>query len=116
MKLVELLNYCTGTALRDTPVGLAAYILEKFSTWTNPAFRSLPDGGLTKKYSLDALLDNVMIYWTTGSITTSQRLYTEYFCDVTFTLDMYVQVPIIIVCLKSNKDNKNFFFPLQDSH
>lgn len=69
----------TGTALSDTPAGLAAYILEKFSTWTNPEFKKLPDGGLPKKFKLDALLDNIMIYWVTNSITTSQRLYSEAF-------------------------------------
>lgn len=68
-----------GTGLRDSPVGLAAYILEKFSTWTNPEWKNLQDGGLTKKFTLDQLLDNVMIYWVTRSITTSQRLYSEQF-------------------------------------
>ncbi|XP_018570501.1 juvenile hormone epoxide hydrolase 1 [Anoplophora glabripennis] len=66
-----------GVALRESPVGLAAYILEKFTTWTNPAWKDLEDGGLTKKYSLTNLLDNVMIYWVTRSITTSMRLYSE---------------------------------------
>jgi len=66
-----------GTALSHNPVGLAAYILEKFSTWTNEEYRNLPDGGLTKRFTLDALLDNVMIYYVTNSITTSQRLYAE---------------------------------------
>ncbi|KAJ8877463.1 hypothetical protein PR048_021918 [Dryococelus australis] len=66
-------------ALRDSPVGLAAYILEKFSTWTNPEWESRPDGGLTAKYKLDDLLDNIMIYWLSGSITTSVRLYSEHF-------------------------------------
>ncbi|XP_023160354.1 juvenile hormone epoxide hydrolase 1 [Drosophila hydei] len=66
-----------GAALTDNPVGLAAYILEKFSTWTNASYRSLPDGGLKKRYKLDALFDNVMIYYLTNSITTSQRLYAE---------------------------------------
>ncbi|ETN62699.1 epoxide hydrolase [Anopheles darlingi] len=68
-----------GAALVGNPVGLAAYILEKFSTWTNKAFRSLPDGGLERYFTLDALLDNVMIYYLTDSITTSQRLYAEAF-------------------------------------
>ncbi|EDW62145.1 juvenile hormone epoxide hydrolase 1 [Drosophila virilis] len=66
-----------GAALTDNPVGLAAYILEKFSTWTNASYRSLPDGGLKQRYKLDALFDNVMIYYLTNSITTSQRLYAE---------------------------------------
>lgn len=70
-----------GAALTDNPVGLAAYILEKFSTWTNASYRSLPDGGLTQRYKMDALLDNVMIYYLTNSITTSQRLYAEQYAQ-----------------------------------
>nr|ACV04749.1 JHEH2 [Drosophila yakuba] len=66
-----------GNALIDNPTGLASYILEKFSTWTNTEFRLLPDGGLTKKFTYDQLLDNVMIYYVTNSITTSMRLYSE---------------------------------------
>ncbi|XP_004700001.1 epoxide hydrolase 1 [Echinops telfairi] len=66
-----------GCALNDSPVGLAAYILEKFSTWTNPEFRNLEDGGLERKFSLDDLLTNIMLYWTTGTITSSQRFYKE---------------------------------------
>uniref|UniRef100_A0A1B6JZ18 Epoxide hydrolase n=1 Tax=Homalodisca liturata TaxID=320908 RepID=A0A1B6JZ18_9HEMI len=68
-----------GVALRDSPMGLAAYILEKFSTWTDRSWKSLKDGGLLKKFKLEALLDNVMIYWMTGTITTSMRLYSEHF-------------------------------------
>ncbi|XP_065092833.1 juvenile hormone epoxide hydrolase 1-like [Ochlerotatus camptorhynchus] len=68
-----------GTALVGNPVGLAAYIMEKFSTWTNPSYRQLPDGGLEKYFTLDSLLDNIMIYYLTDSITTSQRIYSEAF-------------------------------------
>nr|CAD7434550.1 unnamed protein product [Timema monikensis] len=66
-----------GVGLQNSPVGLAAYILEKFSPWTNPAWETRPDGGLTEKFTLTNLLDNIMIYWITGSITTSARLYSE---------------------------------------
>ncbi|GBP32297.1 Juvenile hormone epoxide hydrolase [Eumeta japonica] len=68
-----------GVALTDSPAGLAAYILEKFSTWTVFDYKHLPDGGLTKKFTLDQLLDNLMIYWSTSSITTAMRLYSEDF-------------------------------------
>ena len=71
-----------GVVLADTPTGLAAYIIEKFSTWTNKAYRSLPDGGLDKYFTLDSLLDNVMVYYLTNSIQTSQRLYAEAFTKV----------------------------------
>ncbi|XP_054590037.1 epoxide hydrolase 1 isoform X3 [Nothobranchius furzeri] len=68
-----------GRALNDSPVGLAAYILEKFSTWTCHDFRDLEDGGLTRKFTLDDLLTNVMIYWTSGCIVSSMRFYKENF-------------------------------------
>lgn len=71
-------NYL-GVALRDSPVGLAAYMLEKYPLWTNPSWVNLMDGGLTKKFKLEDLLDNVMIYWYTGCITTSMRIYAEAF-------------------------------------
>nr|CAD7571340.1 unnamed protein product [Timema californicum] len=77
-----------GVPLRDSPVGLAAYILEKFSTWTNPAWQTRPDGGLTEKFNLTNLLDNIMIYWVTGSITTSVRLYSESFSKAQFALGL----------------------------
>lgn len=66
-----------GIALSNNPVGLAAYILEKVSTATNPNYRQLADGGFEKSFSMDALLDNVMIYYLTNCITTSVRIYKE---------------------------------------
>ncbi|NP_001161904.1 juvenile hormone epoxide hydrolase-like protein 1 [Tribolium castaneum] len=86
MNLVEETGYMhiqtskpdtVGAALNDSPVGLAAYILEKFISWTNPDWKNLEDGGLLKKYTYDDLLDNIMIYWVSGSITTSMRLYSH---------------------------------------
>ncbi|MFF0267302.1 epoxide hydrolase family protein [Kribbella sp. NPDC004536] len=54
-------------ALNDSPVGLAAWIAEKFLTWSDPATRS----ALTD----DDLLTTVMIYWCTETIGSSMRLY-----------------------------------------
>lgn len=68
-----------GAALTDNPIGLAAYILEKFAYWTDHSFRDLADGGLTKYYTLDQLLHNLMFYSLSNSILTSQRLYAETF-------------------------------------
>ncbi|CAG7730774.1 unnamed protein product [Allacma fusca] len=68
-----------GTGLSHSPLGLAAYLLEKYSTWTNGAGYSKADGGLTSKFTLDELLDQVTVYWFTNSITTSIRLYAESF-------------------------------------
>lgn len=70
-----------GGALNDSPAGLAAYIMEKFSTWTNPSLINEPDGGIFDpkliKFTLDEMLTNVMVYWVTGTITSSQRFYKE---------------------------------------
>lgn len=43
----------SGHGLNDSPVGLGAYILEKFSTWTDMKNRDLDDGGLEKYNEFD---------------------------------------------------------------
>lgn len=68
-----------GFALTDSPVGLAAYILEKFSTWTNMNGRNFDDGLMYEYFTKDELLDNVMLYWLNGNITSSMRFYKEFF-------------------------------------
>lgn len=85
-----------GVGLTSSPDGLAAYILEKFSTWTNKEYRQRNDGGLLEKYTLDELLDNIMLYWVTSSITTSARLYSENFSMAYRALkidELPIQVP-----------------------
>ncbi|NXU85122.1 HYEP hydrolase, partial [Xiphorhynchus elegans] len=83
-----------GCGLNDSPVGLAAYILEKFSTWTDKSFLHKDDGGLESKYSLDELLTNVMIYWVTSSIVSSMRYYKENFSkDPSLNAHSSVRVP-----------------------
>jgi pimeloyl-ACP methyl ester carboxylesterase len=58
-------------ALTDSPVGLAAWIVEKFRAWSDC------DGNPESRFTKDQLLTNVMIYWVTGSIGSSARLYFE---------------------------------------
>jgi pimeloyl-ACP methyl ester carboxylesterase len=58
-------------ALSDSPVGLAGWIVEKFRTWSDC------DGEIEKSYTKDELLTNIMIYWVTGTISSSARLYHE---------------------------------------
>ncbi|XP_023940549.2 juvenile hormone epoxide hydrolase-like [Bicyclus anynana] len=70
-----------GIGLSDSPVGLMAFILEKFSTWTHIEDRSLKDGGLSLHFTRDQLIDNLMIYWITNCISTSFRLYAEAFSN-----------------------------------
>jgi len=66
-----------GVALNTSPLGLAAYIVEKFATFDNGENVGFPDGKLGEHFTLDELIDNVMIYWWTGTITSSMRFYKE---------------------------------------
>lgn len=66
-----------GIALTGNPVGLAVYILEKFSTATDKDYRTLQDGGYEKDFKMDALLDNIMIYYLSNSATSAARIYKE---------------------------------------
>lgn len=70
-----------GFSLNDSPLGLLAYIGEKFSTWTNKDFEYLVDGGIEKKFSKDEVLTIVSIYWFNQNIVSSQRYYRENFGD-----------------------------------
>jgi len=62
-----------GYGLADSPAGQAAWILEKFWAWTD--CDGHPENALTR----DEMLDNVMLYWVTGSATSSARIYWESF-------------------------------------
>lgn len=66
-----------GIAIENNPVGLAAYILEKFSTATNIEYRDQMDGGLEKSFTLDELIDNLMFYYMSSCFTTAVRIYKE---------------------------------------
>ena len=92
--------------MTSNPIGLAAYMLEKFSTWTNKEYRYLPDGGLEKlEYFQDAILDNIMIYYLTNSITTSVRLYAEAFSikQMSYHMDR-VQTAVPTGCARFKHD------------
>ncbi len=60
-----------GYGLNDSPAGLAAWIVEKFHAWSDC------DGRVENRFSKDQLLANITLYWVTGSITSSTRLYCE---------------------------------------
>jgi hypothetical protein len=58
-----------GFGLEDSPLGLAAWILEKFHAWCDTR-----DGIPVR---VDRMIDNVMLYWLTGTATSAARLYCE---------------------------------------
>jgi pimeloyl-ACP methyl ester carboxylesterase len=60
-----------GYGLNDSPVGMMAWIVEKWRTWTDP------NGNIEDYFSKDELLTNVMIYWITESINSANRSYYE---------------------------------------
>ena len=60
-----------GYALTDSPAALAAWIVEKFWSWTDH------DGSLDDVLTRDDLLDNLMLYWLPATGASSARLYWE---------------------------------------
>jgi pimeloyl-ACP methyl ester carboxylesterase len=60
-------------ALNDSPVGLAAWLLERRRNWSDC------NGDLESRYSRDFLLTTVSLYWFTQSIGSSMQLYAEQF-------------------------------------
>lgn len=58
-----------GYALADSPVGQAMWIYEKFQAWTDN--RGNPEDAL----SLDAMLDDITLYWLTNTSASSARIY-----------------------------------------
>jgi pimeloyl-ACP methyl ester carboxylesterase len=58
-----------GYALNDSPAGLAAWILEKWRSWSDCR------GDLESRFSRDFLLTVVTLYWVTCTITSSMRDY-----------------------------------------
>jgi microsomal epoxide hydrolase len=54
-----------GFALTDSPTGLAAWIIEKFRTWSDCG------GNVETAFTRDRLLANISLYWFTGAIGSS---------------------------------------------
>jgi len=59
-------------ALTDSPVGLAAWIVEKFRSWGDT------NGDIESRFSKDELLTNLTTYWVTGTANSSIRIYYEF--------------------------------------
>ena len=55
--------------LNDSPAGLAAWIVEKLRAWSDC------DGDIERSFTRDEILTNLTIYWLTGTIGSSMRMY-----------------------------------------
>lgn len=60
-----------GYSLVDSPVGLLAWILDKFAEWTDT------EDSPFETISKDTLLDNVTLYWLTRTGASAARIYYE---------------------------------------
>ncbi|MFW6691785.1 epoxide hydrolase family protein [Streptomyces sp. MAR4 CNX-425] len=60
-----------GYALTDSPVGLLAWLLDKFAEWSDT------DDSPFERISRDRILDDVTLYWLTRSGASSSRIYYE---------------------------------------
>ena len=55
--------------LHDSPAGLAAWLTDKYRRWSDC------DGELERRFSDDEVCDFLTLYWATGTIASSLRLY-----------------------------------------
>lgn len=76
-------------ALSDSPVGLLAWIIEKYRAWSDS------NGDLSSRFSDDFLLTQASLYWFTNSISTSFRPYWEFAAGLT-TRVVRVDVPTAV--------------------
>jgi pimeloyl-ACP methyl ester carboxylesterase len=61
-----------GYGLTDSPAGLAAWIVEKYRAWSDS------HGDVEARIGRDRLLATLTLYWVTGTITSSMRMYYEH--------------------------------------
>jgi pimeloyl-ACP methyl ester carboxylesterase len=59
-------------ALKDSPTGLAAWIVDKFHAWSDCG------GDVENRFTKDELLTNVMVYWLTDTIGSSFLPYYDF--------------------------------------
>ncbi|MBI3636265.1 MAG: alpha/beta fold hydrolase [Candidatus Rokubacteria bacterium] len=73
--------------LTDSPAGLAAWIVEKFRTWSDCG------GDVERRFTKDELLTNITIYWVTGAIGSSFWPYYARLHDGWPIPDARIEVP-----------------------
>ena len=80
-----------GYSLVDSPVGLLAWIVDKFAEWTDTQDSPF------ETISRDRILDNVTLYWLTRSGASAARIYYESHGGIdSYDPDLRVDVPSAI--------------------
>jgi pimeloyl-ACP methyl ester carboxylesterase len=86
----------TMYGLNDSPVFLAAYMLDhdptSYATLIAPAFVDGVEGGLTR----DDILDNITMFWLTGTGVSTAKSYWEYLGYGSFANARNVTVPVAV--------------------
>jgi microsomal epoxide hydrolase len=78
-------------SLNDSPVGLAAWILDKYRSWSDC------EGDVGRRFTHDELLTGISLYWFTKSMPSAIRLYWEgRRSPLQFAKDQRVQVPVAV--------------------
>ena len=67
-----------GYALLDSPIALAAWMLDHDTDSYYKIASAFVDGKPAGNLTRDHILDNITLYWLTGTATSSARLYWEY--------------------------------------
>ncbi len=75
-----------AVGLTDSPVGLAAWILDRFHSWS--------DGDLEKDFGRDELITDIMLYWVTQTIDSSVFNYCAEARSPSLTPEDHVDVPV----------------------
>ena len=75
--------------LNDSPVGLCAWIIEKFNSWSDN------NGNIENVFTKQQLLANVTLYWVTQTIYSSIRIYLENRKrPLIFAANDFIKVPV----------------------
>jgi pimeloyl-ACP methyl ester carboxylesterase len=67
-----------GYSLLDSPIGLAAWMLDHDADSYEKISRAFVDGQVSGNLTPDHILDNITLYWLTGTGASTSRLYWEY--------------------------------------
>ncbi len=76
--------------LNDSPAGLAAWIVEKFRSWSDS------NGNVENCFTKDELLTNLTIYWATQTINSAIRIYYETMRNRSDNSSKKVEVPTAV--------------------
>ncbi|MDO8953625.1 MAG: epoxide hydrolase [Gammaproteobacteria bacterium] len=83
--------------LNDSPIGLAAYLIEKYRGWSDC------NGEIETRFSRDELLTMITLYWLTQTINSSMRLYYE--CRANpwvLSVNEKITVPCAVACFTND--------------